>query len=131
MCIDYDWYFVFFFFKQKTAYEMRISDWSSDVCSSDLVSPPATGAISRAMAGSLSSAYEAPHLNQDRAHEPSDQATVCEPAAYRFSSSAADISDDASYGSLQPAIEPLALAVAACGITRVGSHLPDGCSVAI
>src|SRR3546814_4166061 len=41
-----DWYiyvalyvfvmFVFFFFKQKTAYEMRISDWSSDVCSSDL-----------------------------------------------------------------------------------------------
>src|SRR3546814_15394971 len=30
----------FFFFKQKTAYEMRISDWSSDVCSSDL---PETG----------------------------------------------------------------------------------------
>src|SRR3546814_6327212 len=28
--------FVIFFFKQKTAYEMRISDWSSDVCSSDL-----------------------------------------------------------------------------------------------
>src|SRR3546814_1724127 len=28
---------MFFFFKQKTAYEMRISDWSSDVCSSDLV----------------------------------------------------------------------------------------------
>src|SRR3546814_9501960 len=27
---------VFFFFKQKTAYELRISDWSSDVCSSDL-----------------------------------------------------------------------------------------------
>src|SRR3546814_7512142 len=30
----------FFFFKQKTAYEMRISDWSSDVCSSDLGMPP-------------------------------------------------------------------------------------------
>src|SRR3546814_4881982 len=29
-------HFCFFFFKQKTAYEMRISDWSSDVCSSDL-----------------------------------------------------------------------------------------------
>src|SRR3546814_11187988 len=29
-----------FFFKQKTAYEMRISDWSSDVCSSDLRAPP-------------------------------------------------------------------------------------------
>src|SRR3546814_1907441 len=28
--------YCFFFFKQKTAYEMRISDWSSDVCSSDL-----------------------------------------------------------------------------------------------
>src|SRR3546814_9747816 len=32
---------VFFFFKQKTAYEVRISDWSSDVCSSDLLT--ATG----------------------------------------------------------------------------------------
>src|SRR3546814_6527641 len=30
-----------FFFKQKTAYEMRISDWSSDVCSSDLVADDA------------------------------------------------------------------------------------------
>src|SRR3546814_10060408 len=30
----------FFFFKQKTAYEMRISDWSSDVCSSDLWDRP-------------------------------------------------------------------------------------------
>src|SRR3546814_4625330 len=29
-------YLLFFFFKQKTAYDMRISDWSSDVCSSDL-----------------------------------------------------------------------------------------------
>src|SRR3546814_11630741 len=34
--IDIVLYFVFFFFKQKTAYDMRISDWSSDVCSSDL-----------------------------------------------------------------------------------------------
>src|SRR3546814_11428275 len=34
-----------FFFKQKTAYEMRISDWSSDVCSSDLIArcPPCAG----------------------------------------------------------------------------------------
>src|SRR3546814_5879120 len=31
---------LFFFFKQKTAYEMRISDWSSDVCSSDLAAIP-------------------------------------------------------------------------------------------
>src|SRR3546814_9769696 len=40
----------FFFFKQKTAYEMRISDWSSDVCSSDL-------AGSRTAISSQSSAY--------------------------------------------------------------------------
>src|SRR3546814_6347441 len=32
-----------FFFKQKTAYEMRISDWSSDVCSSDLARSAGTG----------------------------------------------------------------------------------------
>src|SRR3546814_1092486 len=35
---------VFFFFKQKTAYEMRISDWSSDVCSSDLAPDSARAA---------------------------------------------------------------------------------------
>src|SRR3546814_10280619 len=34
--VDMACYFLVFFFKQKTAYEMRISDWSSDVCSSDL-----------------------------------------------------------------------------------------------
>src|SRR3546814_8110987 len=34
----------FFFFKQKTAYEMRISDWSSDVCSSDLAADIAANA---------------------------------------------------------------------------------------
>src|SRR3546814_9777509 len=36
LCLIFWSVFVFFFFKQKTAYEMRISDWSSDVCSSDL-----------------------------------------------------------------------------------------------
>src|SRR3546814_18841666 len=35
--------YFFFFFKQKTAYEMRISDWSSDVCSSDLLGPGEAG----------------------------------------------------------------------------------------
>src|SRR3546814_1390874 len=34
---------MFFFFKQKTAYELRISDWSSDVCSSDLRAAGRTG----------------------------------------------------------------------------------------
>src|SRR3546814_8764487 len=38
----------FFFFKQKTAYEMRISDWSSDVCSSDL-EPPAPRSARRVL----------------------------------------------------------------------------------
>src|SRR3546814_4187071 len=36
---------LFFFFKQKTAYEMRISDWSSDVCSSDLAFDEALQAV--------------------------------------------------------------------------------------
>src|SRR3546814_9799770 len=53
--------FVFFlFFKQKTAYEMRISDWSSDVCSSDLpdgdhgqAQPPWTAALRNCGHGSL------------------------------------------------------------------------------
>src|SRR3546814_3222535 len=38
----------FFFFKQKTAYEMRISDWSSDVCSSDLLTLHALRALEAA-----------------------------------------------------------------------------------
>src|SRR3546814_6583259 len=42
--------FIFFFFKQKTAYEMRISDWSSDVCSSDL-------ALLRVVANDLEPAF--------------------------------------------------------------------------
>src|SRR3546814_4706630 len=37
---------MFFFFKQKTAYEMRISDWSSDVCSSDLTTRRESGMTS-------------------------------------------------------------------------------------
>src|SRR3546814_42505 len=37
--------YLFFFFKQKTAYEMRISDWSSDVCSSDLAEEALRGAV--------------------------------------------------------------------------------------
>src|SRR3546814_1257238 len=41
-----------FFFKQKTAYEMRISDWSSDVCSSDLVATdPAAGGFHQSQRG--------------------------------------------------------------------------------
>src|SRR3546814_18393001 len=57
---------IVFFFKQKTAYEMRISDWSSDVCSSDLSPrsarrprrrPARDGAISRLRTGPTMSQY--------------------------------------------------------------------------
>src|SRR3546814_11165275 len=65
---------VFFFFKQKTAYEMRISDWSSDVCSSDLIiewlaeksdprrfwpEDPAARAMARSIAAEMHSSYAA------------------------------------------------------------------------
>src|SRR3546814_14443776 len=53
---------LFFFFKQKTAYEMRISDWSSDVCSSDLAlrdlrRDPAAGRADRGTAHRLGLAH--------------------------------------------------------------------------
>src|SRR3546814_13803023 len=51
---------LFFFFKQKTAYEMRIRDWSSDVCSSDL--RPPCPSISRAHDGSD------PAMSHDHSH---------------------------------------------------------------
>src|SRR3546814_6702660 len=41
----------FFLFKQKTAYEMRISDWSSDVCSSDLGHHGGAAAVAQHLAG--------------------------------------------------------------------------------
>src|SRR3546814_5418420 len=56
LCVDgylllYDFcvcvFYIFFFFKQKTAYEMRISDWSSDVCSSDLSTVAKCGRLQR------------------------------------------------------------------------------------
>src|SRR3546814_840028 len=48
----------FFFFKQKTAYEMRISDWSSDVCSSDLEALARQPKVEGAGAGQLYLAQE-------------------------------------------------------------------------
>src|SRR3546814_5813112 len=42
-----------FFFKQKTAYEMRISDWSSDVCSSDLPNADGPTALATGQAGDV------------------------------------------------------------------------------
>src|SRR3546814_6015449 len=57
----------FFFFKQKTAYEMRISDWSSDVCSSDLrtrVDVDRAGGARQDCRGGADQAYQ----DEQRAH---------------------------------------------------------------
>src|SRR3546814_4392125 len=61
--------FVFFFFKQKTAYEMRISDWSSDVCSSDLPQ------------------VEAARVQRSQAQVNLDRTTVRSPSAGRIAQS--------------------------------------------
>src|SRR3546814_10328472 len=59
--------FLFFFFKQKTAYEMRISDWSSDVCSSDL---------GRRAARPRGSPMSRPHPPKSAAAKPSSSAST-------------------------------------------------------
>src|SRR3546814_2646056 len=73
-------FYCLFFFKQKTAYEMRISDWSSDVCSSDLEraavakahhlapqrrSPPP---LDEAAVAHHQATLDAPHLDQHALH---------------------------------------------------------------
>src|SRR3546814_3055224 len=59
--------FVMFFFKQKTAYEMRISDWSSDVCSSDLLLVAVGGVMEArpAAAAGLQQQYQEHEDQQD------------------------------------------------------------------
>src|SRR3546814_6485399 len=57
---DYRCCYIIFFFKQKTAYEMRISDWSSDVCSSDLQSQPESSLLIRAASISITAAPALP-----------------------------------------------------------------------
>src|SRR3546814_7335491 len=78
--------YVFFFFKQKTAYEMRISDWSSDVCSSDLPGPPFplqtgsapahAGTAARDPRSDLASAMWIVTLGQDRLRARSEERRV-------------------------------------------------------
>src|SRR3546814_18565946 len=51
-------FFFVFFFKQKTAYEMRISDWSSDVCSSDLREVPCEEVLKQPLIRAQSTAGE-------------------------------------------------------------------------
>src|SRR3546814_8602392 len=57
-------YVLLFFFKQKTAYEMRISDWSSDVCSSDLAHRKITRAKQAYVAHPIDARQLIPHLRQ-------------------------------------------------------------------
>src|SRR3546814_1153381 len=64
----------FFFFKQKTAYEMRISDWSSDVCSSDLENTEGGDDMATVRAGLIQMALKAdtgdsPQAIRDRMNE--------------------------------------------------------------
>src|SRR3546814_9894230 len=56
-----------FFFKQKTAYEMRISDWSSDVCSSDLLSRLHEGEVTKRKLASFRSLQEEITRDKNRA----------------------------------------------------------------
>ena len=55
---------LFFFFKQKTAYEIKECDWSSDVCSSDLEGPPATGGDRLALVANVGANSKGPLLAQ-------------------------------------------------------------------
>src|SRR3546814_11395820 len=70
-----------FFFKQKTAYEMRISDWSSDVCSSDLAQEITNRAILSQIANRTKSATTAEaYLAEIAATNPEALARQCIPA---------------------------------------------------
>src|SRR3546814_9419511 len=87
--------YYFFFFKQKTAYEMRISDWSSDVCSSDLfqmLQASVASELQRAKGGGrhgyqgyfCKPSHTPRHSEgRERAGWRSSRGTVCEPNGLR------------------------------------------------
>src|SRR3546814_5884594 len=74
MCVIFCFFYSFFFFKHKTAYEMRISDWSSDVCSSDLMVRFRRFAVAPALSTSLVAA--APALAKAKAAAPASTADL-------------------------------------------------------
>src|SRR3546814_7777411 len=103
MCSVYVGVIVFFCVKQKTAYEVRISDWSSDVCSSDLSGGPATARLDRrasdpawrglhACAGRADGSHRSERCGQDHlaesAHVPAGRGS--RPGSHRWSSRCAD-----------------------------------------
>src|SRR3546814_2035396 len=67
----------FFFFKQKTAYEMRISDWSSDVCSSDLSSAPKTTRSTRASTAAPAHIGHAPGFRSEERRVGKECVSTC------------------------------------------------------
>src|SRR3546814_2587786 len=121
-----------FFFKQKTAYEMRISDWSSDVCSSDLpfasfgtanrVMPPSVFAATMLMSATCPWRTKL-FLPSRRKPLPARVAVVAIRSGRCLApssiASATIVSPDAIEGSQRPACVPPALASAATAPTLV------------
>src|SRR3546814_4083143 len=98
----------FFFFKQKTAYEMRISDWSSDVCASDLGLKTILSTFSRVRAGSAGTVAAV------RLDEPRRLRSLVERGA-------------ASAGSATPsAASAVIMASARSSIVALGAQTPSG-----
>src|SRR3546814_1800599 len=72
---------IVFFFKQKTAYEMRISDWSSDVCSSDLgagkgLAATLGGHIKAGLRRCSSYSGDASNMLEDRQYSPASSCSI-------------------------------------------------------
>src|SRR3546814_2694691 len=88
-----------FFFKQKTAYEMRISDWSSDVCSSDIV--PFMGPIGGARVGYKDGEYLLnPSLDQVKEGELDLVVAGTQDAVMMVESEAKELSEDIMLGAV-------------------------------
>src|SRR3546814_19432175 len=97
---------LFFFFKQKTAYEMRISDWSSDVCSSDVAGGHRLADL--APSAGIGEAGVAQHLAQCGIGEQAEQEVLC-PDALVSERAGGVLGGDDRPARLEP--EPLQLVV--------------------
>src|SRR3546814_756650 len=74
------YFILFFFFKQKTAYEMSFSDWSSDVCSSDLMANPGDKLVVHEQLAPESQAFTPQDVEFTVIEESPDWIVVCKPA---------------------------------------------------
>src|SRR3546814_2652673 len=101
---------LFFFFKQKTAYEMRISDWSSDVCSSDL-SSAALPIFGEFMADALSGKEVQPFRIP-----PGVSLVRVNPSTGR----PAQLGEPALWEAFRPGTEPFGTAAPAGSFTQIG-----------